>query len=311
MEENAILDYIKHLQQQPLMAPDHTFILDERDMELPLTCREEAMKTTLSVFGKRKEAYEERKGKDRTLFPIVVYSGMPGLGKTRMLEEWKNIFEQIGITSNMYGVVITYGNGEAPKPFEENMKIEASFGWRLLHRLFIEGNYNDRSYRSWYSKRFLPSNANDLTLDVALGVVRLYAEQALPLRNDEKLSLFVGVDEYQKIPDGPWYSEDQNREHTLLWQLLNAMVKRYDHDIGVHLYCALAGTKFGPLDITGCTVAQISRASMPFLDPQMLEEVIRSSSKSEFLNSPDNRRKLLYLGGIPRPSVKFVLGNED
>jgi hypothetical protein len=90
-----------------------------------------------SAFAKRRKNYLLKpQPDDRTLFPMVVCSGMKGLGKTRMLEEWPSVFRDAGISTNQFGVLVSYGNGHAP---QDRMPIEAAFGWRMLHRLFVEG----------------------------------------------------------------------------------------------------------------------------------------------------------------------------
>ncbi len=48
---------------------------------------------------------------------------------------------------------------------------------------------------------------------------------------------------------------------------------------------------------------------LTLLSPQAVEDVVQSSVEGRArLVSPDFRRKLFFLGGIPRPSVKFALG---
>eukprot|EP00978_Attheya_sp_CCMP212_P043753 scaffold290907_cov53-Attheya_sp.AAC.3 len=44
---------------------------------------------------------------------------------------------------------------------------------------------------------------------------------------------------------------------------------------------------------------------MPLLHQREVEKVIDSVDR-DFLSSPDNRRRMFFLGGIPRPSVQFA-----
>eukprot|EP00732_Lithocolla_globosa_P006713 Lithocolla_globosa_v1_NODE_7983_length_878_cov_2.599028.p1 type:complete len:134 gc:universal NODE_7983_length_878_cov_2.599028:314-715(+) len=112
--------------------------------------REEAENVIVQVFKRRQDTFKKRPlPPDRTEYPLVVCSGMKGLGKTRMLEEWERLFECAGIPEPRMGVFVMYGNGHSPQPFEENMPIQAAFSWRLLHHLFVENNTGKPEVADW------------------------------------------------------------------------------------------------------------------------------------------------------------------
>jgi hypothetical protein len=238
-----------------------------------------------------------------------------------MLEEWPNLFEVAGVLGPHLGVLVSYGNGSGPQPFENRMPIQAAFGWRVLHRLFVEGNHKTfvedncviELAKHWFDRRFLPTNADELLLDVALDVVRAGAERFGIVAAGDTLSLFIGIDEYQAIPYGDDYDvsdmdQHRARKQSYLWQLVSALDGcRKLH--GLHVYPGFAGTQWGPLSIAGSSVPETKRVPLTLLSPQAVEDVVRSSVKGRGrLVSPDFRRKLFFLGGIPRPSVKFALG---
>jgi hypothetical protein len=52
---------------------------------------------------------------DRFQYPMVVCSGMSGLGKTRMFEEWPRLFGVAQIPKPWLGVFVAYGNGHSPQ----------------------------------------------------------------------------------------------------------------------------------------------------------------------------------------------------
>jgi hypothetical protein len=315
MTVDKVWDFINVLQrEQKLRQPD--VIHDEIELSLELQGREAALNAMVHVFEQRRKSFlETPPPSDRTMYPMVVCSGMKGLGKTRMLEEWPQVFKKAGILEPCLGVFVNYGNGHSAKSFEDVMSIEAAFSWRMLHRLFVEDNYKDKDYMFWSNPHFLPSNAEDLTLEVALRVVRAGAEACGNVGSGQTLSLFVGIDEYQKIPNGPYYSASANdqhveREKTFLWKLVAAL-NDYREVSGLHIYPGFAGTRWGPISIGGSSVPGMKRAPLSLLTPQMMEDVVRSSNALKMgLVSPDFRRKLFFLGGIPRPSIKFARGEE-
>jgi hypothetical protein len=182
-------------------------IHSEDELALTLCGREAAVQEMAEVFRKRFKNFRKRPPPDdRMLYPMAVCSDMKRLGKTRMLEEWRMVFGAGQLPEPWLGVLVTYGNGHSPKDFENDMPIEAAFSWRTLHRLFLDkGNSKSEDHAYWSSDTYLPCNAAALSLDVALRVFRAAAEELNLAKENETLSLFIGIDEYQKIPDGQHY----------------------------------------------------------------------------------------------------------
>jgi hypothetical protein len=135
---------------------------------------------------------------DRAQPKIPVCSGLSGLGKTRMLEEWERVFDLAKIPQNRLGALVLYYNGHMPQPIERLMTIEASFSWRLLHRLFIEGNGDGFAD---FMKHRSPKNACDLDLRTALKIIRSQLITRGGIKDSECLHIFLGIDEYQSIED--------------------------------------------------------------------------------------------------------------
>ena len=315
MSVDGVLGYLRRLQSENKLR-ERDVIHDEVELGLELHGREAAEEAMISVFRQRQESFNKQpQPRDRMLYPMVVCRGMKGLGKTRMLEEWPQLFERAKIPKPWLGTLVAYGNGHAPKDFEKKMPVEAAFGWRMLHRLFVEGNCEDREVASWSRQTFLPSNADELSLELAFDVVVTAARELGLVDADGTLSLFLGIDEYQKIPVGPDYdstaeNQKEEREKTFLWKLIAAL-DGCRSIRGLHLYVGFAGTRWGPMSIGGSSVPGTKRAPLHLLSPTMMEDVIRSNDQLRGrLTSPDFRRNLFFLGGVPRPSVLYALGRE-
>ena len=111
-------------------------ILNNEELKFTLSGRDTALQLAAQCFKEITRPPTETSKIDRK---VPVCSGLSGLGKTRMLEEWERIFELADIPKSRLGILIPYYNGHMPQSVEKEMTIEASFSWRLLHRWFIEG----------------------------------------------------------------------------------------------------------------------------------------------------------------------------
>ena len=309
MNSEAVLNHLWKLQDEHKLCD--SVIHASEDLAITLCGREQTMRETVGLIEERRKGITEGTA-DRTKTPMVLFSGLPGLGKTRMLEEWKSYFAKAGIKEDQprLGVIVTYGNGSCAKDFEgyRAYPIEATFSWRLLHVLFLKKNSSKAM--TWCHASYLPNNASEMTLQLALEVVWAAAERFHIVRKGEILSLFIGIDEYQKIPTGPDFSEGPNpprkgkREDSYLWKLIGALQE--NTGLGnVHIYPAFAGTEFGVMSLAGSSIAQVKRVPLRFLSPREMEDAVRSKHE-HILSSREIRRNIFKLGGIPRPSVKYA-----
>lgn len=86
------------------------------------------------------------------MHPIPFVAGGPGTGKTRLLEELKNLVQERALNdaddqvreifANMIAVVITFGNGSAASDSDVMLGGEIALCTWILHRYFVEGNSN-------------------------------------------------------------------------------------------------------------------------------------------------------------------------
>lgn len=133
------------------------------------------------------------------------------------------------------------------------------------------------------------------------------------------VSLFVGVDEYQKIPYGPNFNEKKflegdkdERENTFLWGLLDLFVSNrfvQHEEMTLHLYAGFAGTKWGRLSIDGSSVAHVLRAPLQLLHPERMWELV-AKKYPEKVKDASFQRDLFFFGGLPRPSLVYASSNK-
>ncbi|KAF0687680.1 hypothetical protein As57867_020525, partial [Aphanomyces stellatus] len=137
LTSTGILEFLET--QMNDSAKFHTVphLLSPSNLEFQLSGRDMALKVAADCMNKIAKPVSQTTKADRK---IPVCAGLPGLGKSRMLEEWENIFDLAKIHGPRLGALVLYYNGHKPHVIEASMTIEASFSWRLLHRLFIEGN---------------------------------------------------------------------------------------------------------------------------------------------------------------------------
>ena len=240
---------------------------------------------------------------DRSQRKIPVCSGRSGLGKTRMLEEWERIFDLAEVPSPRLGVLINYSFGHRPERIERVMTIEASFSWRLLHRLFLEGN--GPNFRSFMNK-MLPKNARNLRLTTALEVVRAHLIASGVLLESECLHMFLGIDACQSIENVQGIR--LSKVGGLLQDLLDSLGDVLSDPIhGIRLYPMFAGIKYSVMEIPNASKTETKRIPLEFLSAAEIEEAVGALTVGpRLLEHPLIRLHLLYFSGIPRWAQQYV-----
>ncbi len=156
IDVDSILAHLLSLQDTKKLS--HRVNHSDKERFIELKGRDTTVSQAVSLLKRSCEAYKTNTA-DRTNYPFIVFNGMSGLGKTRMLEEGLGLLPQAGITEPCHTALVMYGNGTPVCDFDRYLPIVASFSWRLLHGLFVEGNCKDGETRSWTSPKFLPENA--------------------------------------------------------------------------------------------------------------------------------------------------------
>ena len=297
----SLLEFLERQMVDPTKFHCVPRVLTEDHMMFPLSGRDAALQQAaecMKVIGKPISQTTRIHRK------IPVCSGLSGLGKTRMLEEWKRIFDLANICKEArLGVLVLYHNGHMPHPVERKMSIEASFSWRLLHRCFIEGNGD--VFRHWFTES-LPVNGGELTLDLALQVIRQKCINLGMLKSNETLHLFLGVDEYQTIHE---VGGKKKGNEELLQDLLNVLGDIMASPVaGVRIYPMFAGTDFSVISIVNSSKTESLRMPMYLLTQSDVETAISFIPNGDrlLLHAPV-RRHLFYLGGVPRWVTEYIL----
>ncbi|OAJ39483.1 hypothetical protein BDEG_23322 [Batrachochytrium dendrobatidis JEL423] len=155
----------------------------------PLAGREKSLQHIASCFM---ATYRHRSNIDRNSRRIIVCTGMPGLGKTRLMTECSiTVLDMTGIQGKRLSAIVSFGNDTNPYgEIDKLLGIKCSFTWRLLHSVF-KAQYK---FDDWMRGNS-PINRSGLTMTLALSTIELYWSQ----KARDSILLFVGVDEYQKL----------------------------------------------------------------------------------------------------------------
>ena len=137
MNEDALLEFLEEEMAVKAYFNASPHIIRKEGREFKLSGRDAAIEQAAECMEIISRPADKA---DKEVRKIPVCSGLSGLGKTRMLEEWEQIFDKAEIGSHRLGVLVPYYNGFLPQPVEKCMTIEASFSWRLLYRCFLHGN---------------------------------------------------------------------------------------------------------------------------------------------------------------------------
>ncbi|KAI9324154.1 hypothetical protein BDR26DRAFT_882302, partial [Obelidium mucronatum] len=287
MSPTAILDFLEAYATNSSKFHARPHLLSPSNLSFKLAGREAALKKAAECMQVLSKPASETSRASRK---IPVCSGLSGLGKSRMLEEWKQIFDLAGIQQPRLGTLVLYHNGHQPHKVEQSMKIQASFSWRLLHRLFLEGN--GPGFADWFED-FLPSNGDELM--------------------GQTLQMFLGVDEYQSIEEVNGIRvckvvDQVEVQEELLPELLNVLGDILSDPVdGICIYPMFAGTDFSAISIANSSKTESLRLPMMLLSPAEVETAISSVTHgpSLLMQSPV-RRHLFYLGGVPRWAFEYI-----
>lgn len=181
-------------------------LLSADDLRLPFVGREDAMDEIAKYFKERITA-RDAKIDDRMKYPIPACAWIPGLGKTGLLHQGKEILHRSGVTGKQIYIIVPYYNGHSLQWIDRELSIECSFAWRLLFMVFLK--WNGPEFADFCALKMLPINCEKLTLSIALQTVRVGIIDKNCM--DEMLNIFVGIDEFQKIAK----EEDEQRKNLL------------------------------------------------------------------------------------------------
>ncbi|KAF4146719.1 hypothetical protein GN958_ATG04098 [Phytophthora infestans] len=276
-------------------------ILGADSLQFQLVGREKALMKTAKCFLNI-IARSGTASTDRTEQVVPVCSGISGLGKTRMLEEGGTILQEMGLDpDHVVRVIVPYYNGFSPQPVEETMPIAASFSWRLLYRFFLDKNCA-LAFEEWFNSR-LPRNGGRLKLSNAIKVIDRKLRR--PVHGKEKLYLFVGVDEYQKIErvKAPRSDPDTSLLRELVEAIAAFLCTKSSNLVVLPMF---AGTDLGVIANSLNYVTERLPMTLLTLD-QVFTFVESNADFAMLLRQSQVRRHLFMLGGVPRWVVEYLL----
>ncbi|EEY53066.1 Crinkler (CRN) family protein [Phytophthora infestans T30-4] len=281
-------------------------ILESDSLQFQLVGREKALMKTAKCFLNI-IARSGTASTDRTEQVVPVCSGISGLGKTRMLEEGGTILQEMGLDPDyVERVIVPYCNGFSPQPVEKTMPIAASFSWRLLYRFFLDKNCA-LAFDKWFKLR-LPRNGGRLKLSNAIKVIDRKLRR--PVHGKEKLYLFVGVDEYQKIErvKAPRSDPDTSLLRELVEAIAAFLCTKSSNLVVLPMF---AGTDLDVIasgSIANSSFYVTERLPMTLLTlDQVFTFVENSTDFAGLLRQSQVRRYLFMLGGVPRWVVEYLL----
>ncbi|KAI9327218.1 hypothetical protein BDR26DRAFT_940618 [Obelidium mucronatum] len=258
----------------------------------PLAGRKSSLQHIASCFS---AVYANRHSTDRNTRPIPVCSGVPGLGKTRLLKECATtVMDMTGIDGMRLSVIISFGtDGNRYGSMDDYLGIQCSFAWRVLHSFFKA----QHKFEKWMLTKS-PTNRKELTLDTVLSTIEFHWAKKFP--RTKKFLVFLGIDEYQQLGS-------QENLNLLLDSLCDSSC--ISKNSRVALFLMLAGTDPNMTRIARTSHASTKRIPISFLTHAESMHAIGpyiSSVHPGFVVSDAFAQNVYYLGGVPRLLTKFA-----
>jgi len=173
--------------------------LSTEDLNIDLVERKVALGAIKSCWTLRQKAFKNGTS-DRTKYKLPVCVGLPGVGKTRMLEEYLLIFNEMVINQSI-GVLALYYNGHSITEADRKLSIFCSLGWRILHRFLVEKFHRQVNFTRWMKLLEDDEALQQMELSIALRIIRkVLVNNCNLLGKATVISIFLGIDEYQTIP---------------------------------------------------------------------------------------------------------------
>ncbi|EGF80212.1 hypothetical protein BATDEDRAFT_25057 [Batrachochytrium dendrobatidis JAM81] len=255
----------------------------------PLVGREKSLQHIASCFM---ATYRHRSNIDRNSRRIPVCTGMPGLGRTRLMTECSTtVLDMTGIQGKRLLAIVSFGNdGNSYGEIDKLLGIKCSFAWRVLHS-FFKAQYK---FDVWMREKS-PKNRKRFTMQLALSTIELYWSQ----KTQDNILLFVGVDKYRKL------CQDE------LGSLLDILCDSSYCSTTSRLtfFCMLAGADLNMIRIARTSHPNIERIPTRFLTHMESMEAIGpfiSNTHCGFVVSEAFARNVFHLSGVPRLLTKFA-----
>ncbi len=292
MNPDAFLEWLSESgTNSPVGLKEAHVSLEIRDppFKFPLAGRKESVERLASSF---RTVFENRSnGHDRTSRHLPFITGVPGLGKSRLLlESPTRVLDESGLKGKRVSAYISFGNDKnSLEDIDKHLGIECAFAWRVLHLIF-KGKHT--LFGQWMRDKS-PSNRKLLTLSMVLEIIELH------FASGDHILLFIAIDEYQSLGQA---------NLDLLIKLISKVSHR-SPDSQLTLFCVFGGTDLEMKTISRSSFPQIQSVPIRFLSHSEAVEAIGpyiSKVHPLFVQSNQFFQNVFYLGGIPRLLTLFA-----
>jgi hypothetical protein len=266
-----------------------SFVHSDQDLQFPLIGREQQIMETVQLFKIRQEAYKHSRG-DRLLYKIPIFCGLPGTGKTRLLESYPRYLRELGIPIDQsLSIIVPYYNGHKIHSVDILWDVERSFSARMLFTYFYEIRQSSIGKFKGYMDSILQRNSSFSFRESMLAIKQAHVREWT-----EPLVIFLGIDEYQSLGG--------TKLEELTELLFEASMDLKEQ--GIHLYPVMAGTEWDRMERFGSSKLLPKRISVTFLNAQQSLKLAYYHSQ-DLIASAANRHCIFELGGIPRHIVEY------
>jgi hypothetical protein len=304
---NTISEYAQYLNELVLTNPDRflrsftaKYIHDEEDLSFPLIKREREIAEIIAALIPRKNRYFRGSvgSKDKAKYVLPVCVGIPGTGKTRLLESYESVFSKMNI-KDVLGIILTYYNGQNMLPAEWDLPMDQSLSIRIIHQLFAR----DESLKSYYQR--LNGRYEHYSLETVLSLIANLYRYSHRIGENNQISIFLGIDEYQALAKKHIHKDGHaiklNELLDLLLQTSQVLALQ-----NIHLYPLLAGTENEKIKKWGSSNNLLKRIRISFLDAKASLQLLQSRTGNfSYLQSLTTRNIIHNFGGICRAIVMF------
>eukprot|EP01032_Pedospumella_encystans_P010936 gene10936-12760_t len=301
MTPNNLLEFFTDLQSSVHKGTFNSRVklLSDFDLGLPFVGRQDAL-DEIAGFYEEGISANEAQVSDRTKYPIPACAWIPGLGKTAVLHRGSEIFEILGVQGRQVHIIVPYYNGHSLQWIDKELSIESSFSWRLLFMVFLK--WKGVEFPDLCTSNKLPFNSQDLTLPIALETVRLalLKDSKHPLDPEENLSIFVGIDEFQKVAEG---------KSAAMGKLTELCQKLHENRFKdkITMFPLFAGTDWELIQTSSeSSGLPVKRVTMPPLNSQQATQLFEAVMGEKILfTSPLATHHLLTVGSLPRSLLNY------
>jgi hypothetical protein len=267
-----------------------------RDLSVPLQHRRWVMEGLRLLFAKREVNYENG-SEMRTGYLLPVLVGIPGVGKSRLLNEYAQFVPKSSQPDRSIAVFVTYYNGFSISRSEKKMDVIFSFCGRILYRLFrsTDGETSLEAFLVQLFQKF----GDNLRIGMIFRAVKAVLIEKQLIEPRSNLKVYIAVDEYQKIATdfGP------HGLVTLADSILDASIELARNNIW--LFPLFAGTEWDIIPGFGCANAFLKKITLPFLELSHSCRIAHAIL-ANCIESKAFVRYLIKCGGIPRLCVEFT-----